>query len=99
WTVWVGWFVWFCRAARRGNTATTPTEKSPLNAMSWGTSPATKLDYVRAKRACKYFNPESGLHYNRHRYYNPNLGRYVTPDSLKLAGRVNAYQYVPNPTE
>ncbi|MGY2680896.1 DUF6531 domain-containing protein [Pseudomonas tolaasii] len=47
----------------------------------------------------QYFAPESGLHYNRHRYYNPNLGRYVTPDSLKLAGRVNAYQYVPNPTE
>ncbi|NVZ46729.1 hypothetical protein HX780_27945 [Pseudomonas tolaasii] len=39
------------------------------------------------------------MHYNRHRYYNPNLGRYVTPNSLKLAGRVNAYQYVPNPTE
>nr|WP_256346180.1 hypothetical protein [Pseudomonas tolaasii] len=27
------------------------------------------------------------------------MGRYVTPNSLKLAGRVNAYQYVPNPTE
>ncbi|MCF5055317.1 type IV secretion protein Rhs, partial [Pseudomonas syringae] len=41
---------------------------------------------------------ESGLHYNRHRYYNPDIGRYLTPDPVKLAGGINAYQYVPNPT-
>ncbi|MGG5271345.1 RHS repeat-associated core domain-containing protein, partial [Pseudomonas lurida] len=41
---------------------------------------------------------ESGLHYNRHRYYNPDVGRYLTPDPVKLAGGINAYQYVPNPT-
>ncbi|MBY8950094.1 type IV secretion protein Rhs, partial [Pseudomonas sp. SH10-3B] len=39
----------------------------------------------------------SGLHYNRHRYYNPDIGRYLTPDPVKLAGGINAYQYVPNP--
>ncbi|WP_459681290.1 RHS repeat-associated core domain-containing protein, partial [Pseudomonas fluorescens] len=46
----------------------------------------------------QYFDPESGLHYNRHRYYNPDSGRYLTPDPVKLAGGINAYQYVPNPT-
>ncbi|WP_340141049.1 RHS repeat-associated core domain-containing protein [Pseudomonas poae] len=46
----------------------------------------------------QYFDPESGLHYNRHRYYNPDVGRYLTPDPVKLAGGINAYQYVPNPT-
>ncbi|MFL1550889.1 RHS repeat-associated core domain-containing protein [Pseudomonas sp. D47] len=46
----------------------------------------------------QYFDPESGLHYNRHRYYNPDIGRYLTPDPVKLAGGINAYQYVPNPT-
>ncbi|WP_025856904.1 RHS repeat-associated core domain-containing protein, partial [Pseudomonas sp. CHM02] len=46
----------------------------------------------------QYFDPESGLHYNRHRYYNPDIGRYLTPDPVKLAGGMNAYQYVPNPT-
>ncbi|NWE14157.1 RHS repeat-associated core domain-containing protein [Pseudomonas yamanorum] len=46
----------------------------------------------------QYFDPESGLHYNRHRYYNPDVGRYLTPDPLKLAGGLNGYQYVPNPT-
>ncbi|QOY73576.1 RHS repeat protein [Pseudomonas sp. OST1909] len=46
----------------------------------------------------QYFDQESGLHYNRHRYYNPDIGRYLTPDPVKLAGGVNGYQYVPSPT-
>ncbi|CRM90718.1 Cell wall-associated polypeptide CWBP200 [Pseudomonas sp. 22 E 5] len=46
----------------------------------------------------QYLDQESGLHYNRHRYYNPDIGRYLTPDPVKLAGGINTYQYVPNPT-
>ncbi|MEN4949928.1 RHS repeat-associated core domain-containing protein, partial [Pseudomonas proteolytica] len=46
----------------------------------------------------QYYDRESGLHYNRHRYYNPDNGRYLTPDPVKLAGGVNGYLYVPNPT-
>ncbi|WP_285416606.1 RHS repeat protein [Pseudomonas sp. efr-133-TYG-5] len=46
----------------------------------------------------QYFDAESGLHYNRHRYYDPEVGRYLTPDPVKLAGGLNQYRYVPNPT-
>ncbi|SDY35332.1 RHS repeat-associated core domain-containing protein, partial [Pseudomonas sp. NFACC08-1] len=46
----------------------------------------------------QYFDPESGLHYNRHRYYNPGTGRYLTPDPSKLAGGLNGYRYTVNPT-
>ncbi|VVP43350.1 RHS repeat-associated core domain-containing protein [Pseudomonas fluorescens] len=46
----------------------------------------------------QYYDEETGLHYNRHRYYNPNTGRFLTPDPIKLAGGLNNYQYVPNPT-
>lgn len=46
----------------------------------------------------QYFDAETGLHYNRNRYYNPRNGRYLTPDPIRLAGGLNAYQYVPDPT-
>ncbi|MFY0731051.1 RHS repeat-associated core domain-containing protein, partial [Pseudomonas sp. NFX15] len=46
----------------------------------------------------QYCDAESGLHYNRHRYYHPDLGRYLTPDPVKLAGGLNPYQYTRNPT-
>ncbi|MHC8407834.1 RHS repeat-associated core domain-containing protein [Pseudomonas sp. TMB3-21] len=46
----------------------------------------------------QYFDTESGLHYNRHRYYDPNVGRYLTPDPVNLAGGLNQYRYAPNPT-
>nr|WP_258014175.1 polymorphic toxin type 47 domain-containing protein [Pseudomonas asplenii] len=46
----------------------------------------------------QYFDVETGLHYNCHRYYNPGTGRFLTPDPIKLAGGLNSYQYVPNPT-
>ncbi|WP_312271803.1 RHS repeat-associated core domain-containing protein, partial [Pseudomonas sp.] len=29
---------------------------------------------------------------------NPNTGHFLTPDPIKLAGGLNNYQYVPNPT-
>ncbi|MGF6554784.1 RHS repeat-associated protein [Pseudomonas sp. S30_BP2TU TE3576] len=46
----------------------------------------------------QYCDAESGLHYNRHRYYHPDLGRYLTPDPVKLAGGLNPYRYTRNPT-
>ena len=45
----------------------------------------------------QYFDEESGLHYNRHRYYDPRLGQFTQQDPIGLLGGVNNYQYVPNP--
>ncbi|WP_269765448.1 RHS repeat-associated core domain-containing protein, partial [Burkholderia ubonensis] len=39
---------------------------------------------------------ETGLHYNRYRYYDPGSGRFISKDPIGLAGGSNAYQYVPN---
>ncbi|RQS50886.1 type IV secretion protein Rhs [Burkholderia sp. Bp8986] len=41
---------------------------------------------------------ETGLHYNRHRYYDPQTGRFVSKDPIGLAGGINVYQYADNPT-
>uniref|UniRef100_UPI001FC86F6F RHS repeat-associated core domain-containing protein n=1 Tax=Burkholderia gladioli TaxID=28095 RepID=UPI001FC86F6F len=42
---------------------------------------------------------ETGLHYNRHRYYDPVSGRFTSRDPIKLAGGSNIYQYAPNSVE
>ncbi|MET3493391.1 RHS repeat-associated core domain-containing protein [Variovorax boronicumulans] len=44
----------------------------------------------------QYFDAETGLHYNRYRYYDPASGRYVSRDPLGLAGGHNLHVYVGN---
>ncbi len=43
------------------------------------------------------YDEESGMCYNRHRYYNPEQGRYITRDPIGLKGGWNVYQYPLNP--
>ncbi|HCQ3383366.1 TPA: RHS repeat protein, partial [Escherichia coli] len=45
------------------------------------------------------YDKESGLYYNRHRYYDPLQGRYITPDPIGLRGGWNMYQYPLNPIQ
>ncbi|THF64561.1 hypothetical protein E6C76_10880 [Pseudothauera nasutitermitis] len=42
----------------------------------------------------QYFDIETGLHYNRARYYDPDLGQYLTPDPLGTPDGPNPYAYV-----
>ncbi len=43
------------------------------------------------------YDEESGLYYNRHRYYDPLQGRYITQDPIGLKGGWNFYQYPLSP--
>lgn len=54
---------------------------------------ATRLDL---RLPGQWEDEESGLHYNDHRYYDPDAGRYISPDPLGLNGGLNAYAYVDN---
>ena len=40
---------------------------------------------------------ESGLYYNRHRYYDSKLGKYIIQDPIGLRGGSNTYRYPLNP--
>ncbi len=42
----------------------------------------------------QYYDSETGLHYNYYRYYDPQTGRYVTPDPIGLEGGINLFLYV-----
>lgn len=47
----------------------------------------------------QYEDEETGLYYTRHRYYDPDIAAFVTPDPLGLDGGDNLYQYGPNPVD
>ncbi|MGS5062327.1 RHS repeat-associated core domain-containing protein, partial [Escherichia coli] len=47
--------------------------------------------------AGQWQDAESGLCYNRFRYYEPETGMYLVSDPLGLQGGEQTYRYVPNP--
>lgn len=51
----------------------------------------------RLRFAGQYEDEESGLYYNRHRYYDCVTGQYLSADPVGLAGGLNLYSYVSNP--
>jgi RHS repeat-associated protein len=44
----------------------------------------------------QYEDPETGLFYNRFRYYDPDAGRYISPDPQGIARGLNAFRYAEN---
>ncbi|MGE3673466.1 MAG: RHS repeat-associated core domain-containing protein, partial [Polyangiaceae bacterium] len=45
----------------------------------------------------QWADPETGLVYNRYRYYDPTTGRYISPDPAGKPRDPNPYAYVRNP--
>ena len=44
----------------------------------------------------QYHDPELGLCYNRHRYFDPRICAFISQDPLGLAAGTNLYTYAPN---
>jgi RHS repeat-associated protein len=66
----------------------------------WGTTAwaAKSTTYTPLRFPGQYYDPETGLHYNYFRHYDPETARYLSPDPLGLAPAPNPDTYVHNPT-
>ena len=45
----------------------------------------------------QFFDTETGFHYNRFRYYDSDVGMFISRDPIGLLGGDNVFQYAPNP--
>lgn len=45
----------------------------------------------------QYADLDTGLYYNRFRYYDPKQGRYISQDRIGISGGLTPYSYVHNP--
>ncbi|MBT2467303.1 RHS repeat protein [Streptomyces sp. ISL-66] len=65
----------------------------------WGTTAWARdsSTYTPLRFPGQYYDPETGLHYNYFRHYDPATGRYISPDPLGLAPAPNPVAYVANP--
>jgi RHS repeat-associated protein len=65
---------------------------------AWGTVTRQNADVIDnpIRFQGQYFDAETGMHYNRFRYYDSALGQFVAVDPTGFAGGVNFYAYAPN---
>ncbi|WP_098899350.1 putative T7SS-secreted protein [Streptomyces sp. st77] len=65
----------------------------------WGTTTwnTTARAYTPLRFPGQYYDPETGLHYNYFRHYDPDNARYLTSDPLGLSPAPNPVTYVHNP--
>ncbi|MFC8125240.1 DUF6531 domain-containing protein [Streptomyces sp. NPDC057302] len=65
----------------------------------WGTTAwaADSTTYTPLRFPGQYFDPETGLHYNYFRHYDPGTGRFHSPDPLGLSPADNPLTYPHNP--
>ncbi|VVO61699.1 hypothetical protein PS838_00826 [Pseudomonas fluorescens] len=66
---------------------------------AWGALERLEVDDVEQSLRFQgqYFDDETGLHYNTFRYYDPQVGRFITQDPIALSGGMNFYSYAPSP--
>ncbi|MGP9667735.1 MULTISPECIES: RHS repeat-associated core domain-containing protein, partial [unclassified Psychrobacter] len=87
-----GEVVWFADYEAWGNTAKVVWREEKLEQLKVS---ADELQPIRFQG--QYCDEETGLHYNRFRYYDPDMGMFTTSDPIGLMGGDNVFAYAPNP--
>ena len=88
-----GEVVWLADYEAWGNTARIVWREEKLEQLQVS---ADELQPIRFQG--QSFDIETGLHYNRFRYFDPDLGMFISRDPIGLMGGSNVFQYAPNPT-
>ncbi|MGN4984074.1 RHS repeat-associated core domain-containing protein [Aeromonas dhakensis] len=55
--------------------------------------------YCELRYQGQIYDQETGLYYNRHRYFDPELGQYISSDPIDFAGGLRPQGCVHNPLE
>lgn len=73
---------------------------------TWGKTQQVKvhnndkvLEQTNIRFQGQYYDEETGLHYNRYRYYEPFSGKYISKDPIGLEGGWNNLAYVSDPNQ
>ena len=71
---------------------------------TWGTALEINtsdnlLEQTNLRFQGQYYDKETGLHYNRYRYYEPYSARYVSKDPIGLFGGLHSTKYVSDPNQ
>ena len=65
-----------------------------VNVLDEGARPSTEQNL---RFQGQYLDRDTGLHYNTFRFYDPDIGRFISPDPIGLEGGINLGSYSPNP--
>ncbi|MCV9878103.1 RHS repeat-associated core domain-containing protein [Brenneria izbisi] len=75
-------------------------EKIPLPLRRYLGDAANEEVYCDLRYQGQIYDTETGLYYNRHRYYDAEgIQQYISPDPIGLAGGIRPQGYVHNPLE
>ena len=68
-----------------------------MHSLDAGDQPQNEARQQNLRFQGQYLDRDTGLHYNTFRYYDPDIGRFISPDPIGLEGGINLGSYSPNP--
>jgi RHS repeat-associated protein len=89
-TTGAGQVAWRARYESRGNLALEDTDADLI------TTKRNDHTAQPIRMQGQYEDTETGLYYNTFRYYDPDIGRFITEDPIGLAGGENLYRFAAN---